>query len=245
MECAIRYNYNINCSTLSNVFKMSSKRFSLIAFFSLISLMLSAKVNVGIEVMPQFSDRLSWEAGINLEIPVGDKLYFSPGVAYSSRHRYDQSLLEITKYHPEGDVLVSYEKASLDVKGNYINIPFLVGYKSHVGSAYTIKVACGIYYAYGFSGKSKLKMDDNGEVTQMFLPSYKTAIAKRADCGLCVEAKCLFFGHYQIGLNLQHGLRKIYQGHDVQEINDPFSFHRLGPGVQYHQSIGLSIGYLF
>lgn len=224
---------------------MSCKKFLLIAFFTLMSLKLSAKVSVGIEVMPQFSDRLSWEAGINLEIPVGDKFYFSPGIAYSSRHRYDHSLIEITEHHPEGDVLASYEKASLDVKGNYVNIPFLVGYKGHVGSNYAIKVAGGIYYAYGFSGKSKLKMDDNGDVTQMFLPSYKTAIAKKADYGLCVEAKCLLYGHYQIGLNLQHGLRKIYQGHDVQMIIDPFFFHRLGPGVQFHQSIGLSIGYLF
>ncbi|MBD5358362.1 MAG: PorT family protein [Bacteroides sp.] len=224
---------------------MNSKKFSVLAFFTLLSLTLSAKVNVGIEVMPQFSNRFSWEAGINLEIPVGDKLYFSPGIAYSCRHRYNQSLIEITEFHPEGDVVSSYEKASIDVKGHYINIPFLVGYKSYVGSTYTIKIAGGIYYAYGMSGKSKLKMDANGDVAQMFLPSFKTAIGNRSDYGLCIEANCLLYSHYQIGLNLQHGLRKIYKATEVQGINDPFSFHSLGPGVRFHQSIGLSIGYLF
>lgn len=154
-------------------------------------------------------------------------------------------MIEVTEYHPEGDVVAAYEKASLDVRGNYINIPFLVGYKGYNGSKYTVKVAGGIYYAYGFSGKSKLKIDDNGDVTEEFLPSYNIAIDKRADYGLCVEAKCLLYGHYQIGLNLQQGLRKIYQRLDVPQIRDPFFSHGLGPGIQCHQSIGLSIGYLF
>ena len=217
----------------------------LLVIFSLTSYILNAKVNVGIEVMPQFSDKLSWGAGVNLEIPLGNKLYLSPGLSYSLRHRYNQSLIEITKYSPEGDMLTSYEKASLDVKANYINIPFLVGYKGYIGSAFTIKAAGGIYYAYCMSGKSKLTMDDNGSVSQMLLPFIETAIAKRSDFGLCFEAKCLFYKHYQVGLNLQHGLTKIYKGHYVQVINDPLSFHRLGPGIQYHQSIGLSFGYLF
>lgn len=224
---------------------MSHTKFSVLAFFMLMYFSLSAKVNVGFEVMPQFSDRLSWEAGVNLEIPLGNRLYLSPGLSYSLRHRYNQSLIEITKYSPEGEMLASYEKASLDVKANYINIPFLVGYKGYIGSAYTIKVAGGIYYAYCMSGKSKLAMDDNGNVSQMLIPSFETVIAKRSDFGLCVEAKCLLYKHYQVGLNLQHGLAKIYQGHYVQQINDPLSFHRLGPGLQFHQSIGLSLGYLF
>lgn len=225
-------------------FKMRNIKIYLLAIFSLISFILNAKVNVGVEVMPQFSDRLSWGAGVNLEIPLGNKLYISPGLGYSLRHRYNQSLIEITEYSPEGDVLASYEKASIDVKGNYIHIPILLGYKGNIASSYTIKVAGGIYYAHCMSGKSKLTMDDNGNVSQMYLPSYGTVIAKRSDIGLCVEAKCLFHKHYQVGLNLQHGLRKIYQGFDVQRINDPLSFHRLGPGIQFHQSIGLSLGYL-
>lgn len=224
---------------------MSHTRFSVLAFFTLISLTISSKVNVGVEVMPQFSSRVSWTAGVKLEIPIVDKLYFSTGVAYSSRHRYNQSLLETTEFHPEGNVISSYEKASIDVKGNYINIPLLVGYKSYVGSTYTIKLAGGIYYAYGVSGKSKLKMDDNGDISQMFLPSFKTAIGHRSDYGLCIDANCLLYSHYYIGLNLQHGLRKIYEAIEMQGINDPFLFHRLGPGVRFHQSIGLSIGYLF
>ncbi|MDE6341369.1 MAG: outer membrane beta-barrel protein [Muribaculaceae bacterium] len=224
---------------------MNRTRCYLMALLTLISFALSAKVNVGIEVMPEFSDRFSWEAGINLEIPVGDKLYVSPGVEYSLRHRYNQSLIEITEYHPEGNVVAAYEKASVDVRGNYISIPCLVGYKREIGSTYAIKVAGGIYYAYGFSGKSKLKLDDNGSVTQMSLPSYYNTIAKKSDYGLCVEAKCILYGHYQIGLNLQHGLRKIYQGLYVQGMRDPMSLHRVGPGIQYHQSVGLSIGYLF
>ena len=224
---------------------MRNIKIYLLAIFSLTSYILNAKVNVGIEVMPQFSDRLSWGAGVNLEIPFGNKLYISPGLSYSLRNRYNQSLIEITKYSPEGDMLTSYEKVSLDVKANYINIPFLVGYKGYIGLAYTIKVAGGIYYAYCMSGKSKLTMDNNGNVSQMLLPSFETVIANRSDFGLCVEAKCLLYKHYQVGLNLQHGLTRNYQGHYVQVINDPISFHRLGPGIQFHQSIGLSLGYLF
>ena len=69
---------------------MSHTKFSVLAFFMLIYFSLSAKVNVGFEVMPQFSDRLSWGAGVNLEIPLGNKLYLSPGLSYSLRHRYNQ-----------------------------------------------------------------------------------------------------------------------------------------------------------
>ncbi len=224
---------------------MSNIKIFLLAIFSLMAFILNAKVNVGIEVMPQFSSRISWGAGVNLEIPLGDKLYLSPGLGYSLRHRYGESLFKITECRPEGDVVASYEKASIDVKGSYINVPFLVGYKGYIGSAYTIKLAGGVYYAYCTSGKSKLTMDENGSVSQMHLPSCGTVIAKRSDFGLCIEAKCLLHRHFQVGLNLQHGLIKIYEGLDVQTGLDPWTFHRLGPGVQFHQSIGLSLGYLF
>lgn len=225
-------------------FGMCSKKFFLTAVFTFVSLVLSGKVNVGIEVMPQFSNRLSWEAGINLEIPVGDRFYLYPGLSYSSRHRYNQSLIETMEYHPEGDIPVHYEKASFDVKGDYLNIPFLVGFRSYEGSVYSVKVAGGVYFAYCLDGKSTLKLDDNGNETELY-SSYKYAIAKRADYGLCLDVNYLLHRHYQIGLNLQQGLRKIYSGFDVERIDDPRFSHSLGPGVRFHQSIGLTIGYLF
>ena len=225
--------------------RMKYIKFLLIAVAAFIPLMLKAKINVGIEVMPQLSSRLSWSAGVNLEIPVTDKLYLSSGAFYSSRHRYGESLWTTYEYTPEGEVPVSYEKASIDVHGDYIHIPFLIGYKGYTRPNYTIKVAGGFYYAYLLGGKSKIKMDDNGNVSEMSKPSFITAIDHRSDFGLCVEAKCLLYRHYQIGINVQHGLRKIYQGFDMPGIHDQYMNHRLSPGVQFHQSVGLSLGYLF
>ena len=224
---------------------MKGIKLLLIAITVQISFMLEAKINVGIEVMPQLSSRISWSAGVDLEIPVTDKLYLSPGAYYSSRHRYDESLWETTEYHPEGDIPISYEKASINIFGDYIHIPFLVGFNSYSNSSYTIKVAGGIYYACLLGGKSTIKMDDNGDVSDMVVPSFKSVIDRRSDFGLCVEAKCLLYKHYQIGINLQHGLIKIYDGMDVQGMRDSYLYHRLGPGVRFHQSAGISLGYVF
>lgn len=225
---------------------MKGIRLLLIAISMNISFILEAKINVGIEVMPQLTSRLSWNAGVNIEIPVTDKLYLSSGTFYSSRHRYDESLWETYEYTPDGDVPISYEKASIDVHVDYIHIPFLIGYNGYNRPNYTIRVTGGFYYAYLLGGKSKIKMDDNGNISETSMPSFITAIDHRSDFGLCVEAKCLLYRHYQIGINVQHGLRKIYQGFDMPGgIRDPYSNHRLVPGVHFHQSIGLSLGYLF
>lgn len=224
---------------------MKGIRILLIAIAAQISFMLEAQIHVGIEAMPQLSSRLSWSAGVYMEIPISAKLYLSPGLFYSSRHRYNESLWETFEHTPDGEVPISYEKASINIHGDYIHIPFLIGYKEYTRSNYTIKIAGGIYYAYLLGGKSKITMDDNGNVSEMLMPSYVTAIDYRSDFGLCVEAKCLLRKHYQIGVNLQHGLRKIYQGFDMPGIRDPYMYHRLGPGILFHQSAGLSIGYLF
>lgn len=217
----------------------------LIAITALVPFMINAEINVGIEAMPQMSSRLSWSAGVNLEIPISAKVYLSPGILYSSRHRYNDSLWETYEHTPDSEEIISYEKASINIHGDYINVPILIGYKGYTRSNYTIKVAGGIYYAYLLGGKSKIKMDDNGSLSEIVMPTFVTAIDHRSDFGLCVEAKCLLCRHYQIGINVQHGLRKIYQGFDMPGISDPYLYHRLGSGVQFHQSLGLSLGYLF
>ena len=89
---------------------MKGIRLLLIAIATNIYFILGAKINVGIEVMPQLTSQLSWNAGINIEIPVTDKLYLSSGAFYSSRHRYDESLWKTYEYTPDGEVPISYEK---------------------------------------------------------------------------------------------------------------------------------------
>lgn len=217
----------------------------LIIIVAFVPFMINAKINVGIEAMPQLSSRLSWSAGVNLEIPITTNLYLSSGLLYSSRHRYNDSSWNTYAHTPDGEEIISYEKASINIHGDYIHVPFFIGYKGYTRSNYTIKVAGGIYYAYLLGGKSKIKMDDNGNLSEIVMPTFVTAIDHRSDFGLCVEAKCLLCRHYQIGINVQHGLRKIYQGFDMPGIHDPYLNHRLGSGVQFHQSVGLSFGYLF
>lgn len=224
---------------------MKGNNFLLFFIAAFMPFLLNAKVNVGIEIMPQLSNRPSWSAGVNLEIPVAAKLYLSPGVYYSTRQRYGESLWQTYEYHPEGVIPTDYEKASINIHGNYLDIPFLVGFKGPSSATHAIKLAAGLYYAYCLGGKSKLKNDYNGNVSQVRLPSYETVIAKRADFGLCFDVKYLLHNHFQIGLNLRQGLRKIYQLIGVQGIKDPSMFHDLRPGVLFHQSIGLSVGYIF
>lgn len=224
---------------------MNILRNFLLVAFATIALIASAKVNVGIEVIPQLSTRLSWSAGVNLEIPVNNKMYLSTGISYSTRNRYFDSLIETMEYHPEGDIPADYEKISMNVHADYINIPVLVGYQGTLGSNNVIKVAGGLYYAYCLGGKSKLKMDNNGDVSQETMPSLVTVINNRSDVGLCVEVKYLFLRHFQVGLNIQHGLVKLYQGFTMPGLNDSMIAHNLTPGVKFHQSIGLSLGYVF
>ncbi len=224
---------------------MKALKSFLLAIITLMPFILHAKINVGIEVMPQLSNRFSWGAGINMEFPLAEKLYLSPGVSYSTRHRYDESLWQTYEYSPDGNIPTDYEKASMNIHGDYINIPLLIGFKSTSRTDYAVKVAGGFYYAYCLGGKSKIKMDCNGDVSQIKVPTFETALGKRADFGLCLEVKYLLRSHYQIGLNVQHGLRSVYQPFEVQGKDDTTMFHDLNPGVRFHQSIGLSLGYVF
>lgn len=205
---------------------------------------ISAKVNVGVEVVPQLSNRPSWSAGVCMDVPVSDRVYLSPGLYYSTRHRYCESLWQSYEYHPDGVIPTDYEKASAHIHADYISVPLLVGFKA-IRPAYTIKLAAGVYYAYCLGGKSKLRQDYNGNATEVKLPSCKTFISPRQDFGICFEVKYLLRGHYQMGLNLQQGLREIYQTLGVQGMKEPLMFHDLRPGVRFHQSIGLSLGYVF
>ncbi len=224
---------------------MKGERLFSTAMFLFMAFLLNAKVNVGVEVMPQLSTKLSWSAGVNVEIPLNAKLYLSPGVFYSQRHKYGESLWEFYDYLPEGAALTSYEKASVSVFADYISIPIMFGVKKTVNADNAIKIAGGIYYACLLGGKSKLRMDDNGDVSEYKLRSYGNVIDGRSDFGLCVDASYLFHKHYQIGINLQHGLRKIYQSYEMPGIKDEFVTHRLTPGVRFHQSLGLSLAYVF
>lgn len=209
---------------------------------------ISAKVNVGVEVVPQLSNRPSWSAGVSMEVPLADRVYFSPGLHYSTRHRYCESLWETYEYHPEGPIPTEYEKVSAHIHAEYLSVPLLVGFKA-TRPAYTIKLAAGVYYAYCLGGKSRLRHDYDGNVMNNKLPSCKTFISPRQDFGICFEVNYLLRGHYQMGLNLQQGLREIYQTLGVQsvkyEMGDNPMFHDLRPGVRFHQSIGLSLGYVF
>ena len=224
---------------------MKGVRIFLLAIVGCIPFLLNAKVTTAIEIMPQMTNRLSLATGINVEIPITSQIYMSSGVYYSTRHRYDESLWQTYEYHPDGNIPTNYEKATINIHGDYINVPFLIGFKSAIHSNYAIKVAGGLYYAYCLGGKSGVRMDNNGDASQMRVPSYETVIGKRGDFGLCLEVKYLLHSHYQIGLNLQHGLRTIYQTFNVQGISDSMTFHELSPGVRFHQSIGLSVGYVF
>lgn len=220
-------------------------RIIFILMLSLITLETNAKVKVGIEVMPQLSTRLSWSIGANLEIPVSEKMFFATGAFYSTRHRYSESLIQTMEYHPDGLIPTDYEKVSLNIHANCVNIPVLIGFQNQIGTNNAIKVAGGLYYAYYTGGKSKLQIDNNGEVDEEIWPSLLTAINKRSDIGLSIEVKYLLHEHYQIGINLQHGLVKLYQGFEMAGLKDPMATHSLTPGVKFHQSIGLSLGYLF
>ncbi len=223
---------------------MRDGRFLTFVVAALAAFALSAKVNVGIEAMPQLSNRPSWSAGVNLDIPVADRVYLSPGVYYSTRHRYCESLWQTYEFHPDGNVPTDYEKASAHIHADYLTVPLLVGFKAS-RPGYAFKVAGGLYYAYCLGGKSTLTQDYNGNVSEVRIPSRKTFIGRRPDFGLCFEVKYLLRGHYQVGLNLQQGLREVYQPLGVQGLKDPLMFHELRPGVRFHQSIGLSLGYVF
>lgn len=215
-----------------------------IIVFAFAPIMLFAKIGVGIEIMPQLSSRFSWAAGVNLDVPISDRLYFSPGVFYSMRHRGDESLMQTYEYHPEGDKPTDYDKTTLNMHADYIHVPLLVGWNA---SQYdnSVKVACGVYFAYCVGGNSTIKQDFNGEMTQYDNSTSGTLVGNKLDFGLCLEAKYLFRKHYQIGINIQQGLRDIYKSiYMPAKIDTAFS-HHLRPGVRMHQSIGLSLGYVF
>lgn len=211
---------------------------------ALAPIMLFAKIGVSVEVMPQLSSRFSWSAGVNVDVPVSDRIYFSPGIFYSTRHRGDESLLQTYEYHPEGDTPTDYDKSTLNMHADYIQVPLLMGW--NVSRDYnSVKVACGVYFAYCVGGSSTAKQDFNGDVTKYNISTSGTLVRNKLDFGLCLEAKYLWRKHYQIGINIQQGLRDIYDSVWMPSKMDTALSHQLRPGVRMHQSIGISLGYVF
>ena len=212
--------------------------------FALAPIMLFAKIRIGVEVMPQFSSRFSWAAGVNVDVPISDRICFSPGLFYSMRHRGDESLLQTYEFHPEGDLPTDYDKSTLNMYADYVQIPLLLGWHA---SRYdnSVKVACGVYLAYCVGGNSTIRQDTNGYKTQYNISTLGALVKEKLDFGLCIEAKYLWRRHYQIGINIQQGLRGIYDAIYVSGNMDTAQTHQLRPGVRMHQSVALSLGYVF
>ena len=58
--------------------KKKNLKIWILSIFLWTSYILNAKVNVGIEVMHQFSNGFAWKSGVNLEIPLGIDFIFLP-----------------------------------------------------------------------------------------------------------------------------------------------------------------------
>lgn len=185
-----------------------------------------------IEVAPQLSPGISYRAGVNLSIPVRGKLSIDPGLFLTMYNRTSSG--ESTK---NGNT-TKHERA---IHGQFLQLPLRLGInnETHNGNLYQLLV--GPYFAYGIGGNTKLTEINNGTKSIRNVASFSESFSSRFDWGFDVEFQYYIRKHYQIGLYLQTGCKKIYVPENTAEaiLGEIFIVGKI------NLAFGLSLGYRF
>lgn len=185
-----------------------------------------------IEVAPQLSPGISYRVGANLSIPIRGKLSIDPGLFLTMFNR--TSFGESKK---NGNS-TKHERA---VHGQFLQMPLRLGINNSTTKGNLFQILVGPYFAYGIGGNTKLTEIKNGIKSIQNVASFSESFSSRFDWGLDTEFQYYIRKHYQIGLYLQTGFKKIYIPQNAAEaiLGEIFIVGKI------NLALGLSLGYRF
>lgn len=186
----------------------------------------------GIEVAPQLSPGISYRAGANLSIPLRGKLSIDPGFFLTMYNRTSSG-----ESKKNGNS-TKHERA---IHGQFLQIPLRLGINNETSKGNLCKILVGPYFAYGIGGNTKLTEISNGTKSIRNVASFSESYSSRFDWGFDVEFQYYIRKHYQIGLYLQTGCKKIYTPENVADaiFGDIFIVGKI------NLAFGVSLGYRF
>lgn len=191
-----------------------------------------SRVSYGIEVAPQLSTGISYRAGANLSIPLRGKLSIDPGLFLTMYNRASSG-----KSSNNG-TSTKHERA---IHGQFLQMPLRLGINSETAHGNLLQILVGPYFAYGIGGNTKITEINNGVKSIRDVASFPESFSSRFDWGFDVEFQYYVRKHYQIGLYLQTGCKKIYTPGNAAEaiLGEIFTIAKM------NLAFGLSLGYRF
>lgn len=190
------------------------------------------RMSFGIEVAPQLSPGISYRAGANLSIPLKGKLSIDPGLFLTMYNRTSSG-----KSSKNGTT-TKHKRA---VHGQFVQMPLRLGINNATIHGNLFQILVGPYFAYGIGGNTKITDIKNGVKSIQNVASFQESYSSRFDWGLDVEFQYYIRKHYQIGLYLQSGCKKIYEPENVAEaiLGEIFIVGKI------NLAFGVSLGYRF
>lgn len=190
------------------------------------------RIAYGIEVAPQLSPGISYRTGANLSISLRGKLSIDPGFFLTMYNRTSSG-----ESKKNGNS-TKHERA---IHGQFLQIPLRLGINNETNKGNLYKILVGPYFAYGIGGNTKLTEISNGTKSIRNVASFSESYSSRFDWGFDVEFQYYIRKHYQIGLYLQTGCKKIYTPENVADaiFGDIFIVGKI------NLAFGASLGYRF
>lgn len=186
----------------------------------------------GIEVAPQLSLGISYRAGANLSIPLRGKLSIDPGLFLTMYNRTSSG---------ESKKKGNSTKHKRAIHGQFLQIPLRLGINNETTNGNLYQILVGPYFAYGIGGNTKLTDISNGTKSIRNVASFPESFSSRFDWGFDVEFQYYIHKHYQLGLYLQTGCKKIYTPESVAEA----IFSEIFIVGKINIALGVSLGYRF
>lgn len=201
-----------------------------IAVFSAISA--QERMAYGIEVAPQLSPGISYRAGANLSIPLRGKLSIDPGLFLTMYNRTSSG-----ESKKNGNI-TKHKRA---IHGQFLQMPLRLGINNETTNGNLFQILVGPFFAYGIGGNTKLTDISNGTKSIRNVASFPESFSSRFDWGFDVEFQYYIHKHYQLGLYLQTGCKKIYTPESVAEA----IFSEIFIVGKINLAFGVSLGYRF
>jgi hypothetical protein len=190
------------------------------------------RATCGFEVAPQLSPGISYRTGANLSIPLRGKLSIDPGLFLTMYNRTSSG-----ESKKNGNS-TKHERA---IHGQFLQIPLRLGINNETNKGNLYQILVGPYFAYGIGGNTKLTEISNQAKSIRNVASFSESYSSRFDWGFDVEFQYYIHKHYQIGLYLQTGCKKIYTPENIADaiFGDIFIVGKI------NLALGVSLGYRF
>lgn len=120
-------------------------------------------------------------------------------------------------------------------------MPLRLGINNETTNGNLYQILVGPYFAYGIGGNTKLTDTSNGTKSIRNVASFPESFSSRFNWGFDVEFQYYIHKHYQLGLYLQTGCKRIYTPESVAEA----IFSEIFIVGKINIALGLSLGYRF